>query len=68
MNMQAIIQQMCNTNPLFNRAMQMSNGKSEQEIKQVANNLCEQLGVPIDKAFEEFKKQMPMFSNFDINI
>ena len=44
-------------NPLFRRAQQMAAGKSEKELEQVAKNLCEQRGINIDQAMEQFKKQ-----------
>lgn len=44
-------------NPLFKRAQQMAAGKSEKELEQIAKNLCEQRGINIDQAMEQFKKQ-----------
>lgn len=44
-------------NPLFRRAQQMADGKSEKELEQIAKNLCEQRGINIDQAMEQFKKQ-----------
>ena len=44
-------------NPLFIRAQQMADGKSEKELEQIAKNLCEQRGINIDQAMEQFKKQ-----------
>lgn len=44
-------------NPLFRRAQQMATGKSEKELEQIAKNLCEQCGINIDQAMEQFKKQ-----------
>lgn len=44
-------------NPLFRRAQQMADGKSEKELEQIAKNLCEQRGINIDRAMEQFKKQ-----------
>lgn len=44
-------------NPLFRRAQKMAAGKSEKELEQVAKNLCEQRGINIDQAMEQFKKQ-----------
>lgn len=44
-------------NPLFRRARQMADGKSEKELEQIAKNLCEQRGINIDQAMEQFKKQ-----------
>ena len=52
MNMMNMFQ----NNPLFQRAQQMVQGKSEQEIEQIASNLCKQRGININDAFEQFKQ------------
>jgi hypothetical protein len=36
--------QQIQNNPLFKRAQQMAKGKSEQELRQVCKNLCQQRG------------------------
>lgn len=36
-------------NPLFQRAMQMGQGKSEAELKNIVINLATQRGVPIEQ-------------------
>lgn len=51
MNMMSMFQ----NNPMFQRAQQMVQGKSEQEIEQIASNLCKQRGININDAFEQFK-------------
>lgn len=53
-----MLNQMLNNNPMFARAKQMAQGKSEEELKQIASNLCQQRGINLEQAFEEFKKQM----------
>lgn len=58
--MQQAINQMLKSNPLFQRAQQMAQGKSEEELRQIANNLCKQRGIDFDEAYGQFKKQ---FSN-----
>ena len=50
--------QMFGNNPMFQRARQMAEGKNEQEIKQIASNLCRQRGINIDDAFKQFQTQM----------
>lgn len=55
--MQQVINQMFNNNPLFQRAQQMAKGKSEEELRQIANNLCEQRGINFDEAYKKFEKQ-----------
>lgn len=57
MNMMSMFQ----NNPLFQRAQQMVQGKSEHEIEQIASNLCKQRGININDAFEQFKKFKSQF-------
>lgn len=57
MNMMSMFQ----NNPMFQRAQQMVQGKSEQEIEQIASNLCKQRGININDAFEQFKKFKSQF-------
>ena len=56
--MEMIMNQMFGDNPMFQRARQMAEGKNEQEIKQIASNLCRQRGINIDDAFKQFQTQM----------
>jgi hypothetical protein len=48
---------MLKNNPLFQRATQMAQGKSEQELKQIASNLCKQRGINMDEAYRQFEQQ-----------
>lgn len=61
-NPQQMVSQMMNqqlqNNPLFQRAQQMARGKSPQELKQVAKNLCQQRGIDLDSAMNQFKQMM----------
>lgn len=59
--MKQMLNQMLNNNPMFLRAKQMAQGKSEEELKQIANNLCQQRGIDLEQAYDEFKKQMNVF-------
>lgn len=56
--MQQIMQQMIRHNPLYRRAEQMAQGKSEEELKQVAVNLCQQRGINLDEAYKQFQNFM----------
>lgn len=40
--------------PLFQRAQQMAEGKSPEELKQIAINLCQQRGIDLNQAFTQF--------------
>lgn len=48
-NPAAMVQQMLGNNPMFQRAMQMGQGKSEDEIKQIVKNLASQRGMDINQ-------------------
>lgn len=56
--MQNMMNQMLGNDPRFQRAKQMAQGKSEEELKQIANNLCQQRGINIEQAFGQFQNQM----------
>jgi hypothetical protein len=43
-------------NPLFQRAQQMAAGKSPQELQQIAKNLCQQRGINMDEAYQQFRQ------------
>lgn len=36
----------------------MAEGKSEQELEQIARNLCEQRGIKFDDVFNKFKNSV----------
>lgn len=44
-NPMGMMSQMFGNNPMFNMAMQMTQGKSPQEIQQVIGNVCQQKGI-----------------------
>lgn len=52
-----MMNQILKNNPLFQRAQQMAQGKSEQELKQIASNLCQQRGINMDEAYRQFEQQ-----------
>ena len=41
--------QIFQSNPLFNRAIQMGQGKNEDELKVIIRNLADQRGVSVDQ-------------------
>lgn len=61
--MEMMINQMFGNNPMFQRAKQMASGKNEQEIKQIAMNLCKQRGIDINEAYKQFQTQMKQMSS-----
>lgn len=53
-----IMSQQLQSNPLFQRAQEMAQGKTPQELEQVAKNLCQQKGIDLDSAMNQFKQMM----------
>lgn len=58
--MKQLTNRMMQNNPLFQRAMQMANGKSNDEIKTIAENLCKQRGININDAMKQFQSMFGM--------
>lgn len=58
--MKNIMNQMMKNNPMFQRAMQMAQGKSQNEIEQIAENLCKQRGIKIEDAKKQFSSMFGM--------
>lgn len=54
---QNMMSQQLQSNPLFRRAQQMADGKSPEEIQQICKNLCQQRGIDLDQAIDQFKNQ-----------
>lgn len=52
--MKNMMNQMMKNNPMFQRAMQMAQGKSQNELEQIAENLCKQRGIKIEDAKKQF--------------
>lgn len=44
-NPQTIIQEMARTNPIMQRALEMSQGKSPQQLMSIARNIAQQRGI-----------------------
>lgn len=56
-NPMQVMQQMFGNDPIFGRALQMSQGKSPQEIEQVMSNICQQRGLD----YNQFKQTLSQF-------
>lgn len=52
-----MMNQMAGNNPVMKRAMEMSEGKTPEQLKDVCKNLCEQRGINFDDAFNQFQAQ-----------
>ena len=59
-NPNQIMQNMLYQNPLFQRAIQMAQGKSETELMKVAENICREKGINVEQAKQAY---MSMFNN-----
>ena len=61
-NLPQMMSQMVNgqlqRDPLYQRAQQMAEGKSPEQLEQIARNLCQQRGIDLDQAFSQFKYMM----------
>ena len=53
-NPMAMIQEMFNKNPQFNRVMQATQGKSPEEIEQLVRNTAKTQGVDINELARRF--------------
>ena len=42
-------------NPLFARAQQMAEGKSPQELQQIALNICKEKGLDMNQMMQQFQ-------------
>ena len=58
-NPMAMMQQQFGNDPMFGRAMQMAQGKNEDELKATARNLARQKGMD-DNALNQFLSQFGM--------
>ena len=58
--MKNMMNQMMRNNPMFQRAMQMAQGKSQNELEQIAENLCKQRGIKIEDAKRQFSSMFGM--------
>lgn len=58
--MKNMMNQMMKNNTMFQRAMQMAQGKSKNELEQIAENLCKQRGIKIEDAKKQFSSMFGM--------
>ena len=42
------------SNPLYQRAQEMTKGRSKDEIKEIALNICREKGIDFNDAYEQF--------------
>ena len=51
------------SNPLYARAQQMANGKSSEQLEQIAKNICKEKGIDYEQAMRQFQSFSQMFNN-----
>lgn len=51
------------SNPLYARAQQMANGKSPEQLEQIAKNICKEKGIDYEQAMRQFQSFSQMFNN-----
>ena len=51
------------SNPLYARAQQMANGKSSEQLEQIAKNICKEKGIDYKQAMSQFQSFSQMFNN-----
>lgn len=49
-------------NPLFTRAQQMAEGKTPEELQQIALNICKEKGLDMNQMLQQFKQFQSMFN------
>lgn len=57
-NPAAMLQNLANQNPLAARALQMAQGKTDEQIKQICENLCRQKGIDFSEVVKNFRNMM----------
>ena len=50
---EVMLNQMFANNPAYKRAQEMSKGKTDKEIQQIAANLCKQRGIDMNAAYKQ---------------
>ena len=60
-NPMMLMLQSLNSNPLFTQAQRMTQGKSEQEIINIAKTICREKGIDFDSALSNFQNMMKGF-------
>ena len=51
------------SNPLYARAQQMAEGKSPEQLQQIAKNICQEKGIDYEQAMRQFQSFSQMFNN-----
>lgn len=54
-----LMQQMARINPQVNQVMQMMNGKSPHQIKQMASNMAKERGMSLEQVTQQLGIPLP---------
>lgn len=52
--------------PRFQQAQQMSQGKTEDQVKMICQNFCKSRGIDFDQAMSQFQSQMQGFQQMGL--
>lgn len=58
-NPMGLLEQMAQSNPLVNRAMKMTSGKSPQQMRQMAENMAREQGVDLEQLARQMGMRLP---------
>lgn len=64
MNQMQMLNMMRNKPELMQRAQQMLEGKSDDEKAKVISNVCNQCGINLEQAFQQFQNNLNVFQQF----
>lgn len=58
-NPMQMIQHMARSNPQINQVIQMMNGKSPDQLRQMASNMAKERGMSLEQVAQQFGIPMP---------
>lgn len=58
-NPMQLLQQMAMKNPRASQAMQMIQGKNQQQLRSMAENMCKERGISVEQVAQQLGMQMP---------
>lgn len=58
-NPMQMLQQMARSNPQVNQVMQMMNGKSQDQLRQMASNMAKERGMNLDQVAQQLGIPLP---------
>lgn len=58
-NPAGMLEQMARSNPMVNRALQMTSGKSPQQLRQMAENMAHERGTTLEQLAQQMGIRLP---------